>query len=127
MAGAEHQTKARSNMTKLKYKLWVDGNTVKFRIDEQSEKFTYTHEACDDHNFKSSNGLEVVSVAEPQLTRYTVFLRGCEIHSNGLVAERVCDNEYHAENFRKKVEVALEDWAENAPEFQAEPTNWSTL
>ena len=115
-------------MSKIKFRLEVWDKTVVFKVLEMDERFR-SRAGLESKAYHSKVGLDVVSEDSPELTLYTVLLRGKIERQDFHVATLQLKSKTEAEDYCQKVVTALLDWVENwfawlgEPEAEDDTTN----
>jgi len=98
---------------KIKYKLWVEGCTVKFQILEQVK-------LKNDFDYDSVTGLSVYSCSCPEISEGELFLRGSDETEDFKLCEQECDSPAEAHKLAAVIHETLEDWAKSLDEVSEE-------
>jgi hypothetical protein len=107
-------------MQQLKYKLWVEGSTVKFQVLEMPEEIR--GKMLSDSKFVASNGLIVLSSACPEINNYSICLRGNYRASDSYITICECAGYVEACVLVSRAHDALADFAANYKLPKSEPT-----
>lgn len=100
---------------KIKYKLWVEGCTVKFQILEQVKlEYFYTHECKTGWNVKCQS----FPAVNPEYKN--LFLRGAKEELNLQEVVTEADSPAEAHKLAAVIHETLEDWAKSLDEVPDE-------
>lgn len=99
-------------MSKLKIKLYNEGNLVIFRVLEQCDSIT-VEDGDLSMTFDSSNGMKIATCLSPAISPNSICLRGSDVENNSRAESHRCDTEEQATALVAKALDALKEFKEN--------------
>lgn len=113
-----HYTYPSTGTPKLKLKITKEDKKLSVQVLEQDERYIrrvlFTLPLC----FLARNGFKVSSELQPELMDDTVYLRGSNVAKYIANVSKYFDSNRSRDAYLSRMEEALREWAENAPEFK---------